>query len=972
MNALLLAILSNLCIVCGLALFLASVQRWIKRADVRHLLWVLLLVKLLTPPVWSPRYAWLPSTAVPVTVNTAPPRLQAVVVPSIDVEPADVAEINSPIVETPTAIRLTPVPALPASPVKSSWFTLPSLLIALWVSGGAFVFARTAHRSWKFARLLKLATPADDRVQRLFTQAAAALKLRRVPRLLCLPVRISPALWGGAGRPAIVLPTALVAKLNDREFESVLLHELVHFARRDHWVRLLELAATTVYWWLPVAWWLRAEVRRAEEEACDDRVLQLLPVERRTYAETLVRAAGFLSLHNSPATATTLGGAGKLEQRVRRIMHSHFPAPTSRRALSAVVVTSLIALPFAPVLIRAQEAGTPPATNSQPAATNAAEEGATVRVVLVDEQDQPVPRMPVAVTLDWKKHPSQIVTDERGEFTVPASWIPGPDEARKRMLSLLVQDGNQRLAWYTFNPKGDRISAGRRVTMRMLACDKVITGRLLSETDEPLAGVPMSIKHIALATDLIEGANLYFTPIICPTSGRDGRFEIPVPENSVLRLYPAHPDRIQGHLEVNSKARDIGEIVLRPAGSIAGIALDATTGAPLSDRHVAAQATDTDSLNALGGRFAVTAMYQATVTDAAGRYELRGLPPGDFNVLFAGDMHSSRLVAPAHDGVIVEAGKVIQADFRARPAVRLFGKVLDEESLPATQLSVGYYGAAYPQSGAAADMVKSNSAGEFEFFVPPGRAYLYFAGGAGGMFDWDWPNSSRELNVPDVVEFGPMNLKVKKSRFGQVQDMPLSSFEAANAPSNVPPPKLPTMQVQFQPSDGSRVRSATVYLFGRTSPQARQKGLLYGATGTYPVTRDDLNKPITLVAVADGFRPAVVPVEPITGEVDLQIVIPLTPAVLIPVQGRIVNHAGQPVAGARIRVRRNLYREEMQFPWGAESLSAADGTFTIDHIQAGDRFQLEVDIDTKKLATTQWYQLEEAPGLAIPEIRLGE
>ena len=39
--------------------------------------------------------------------------------------------------------------------------------------------------------------------------------------------------------------------------EYVLVHELAHFARRDHLVRVLELFVTVLYWWHPVVWLAR-------------------------------------------------------------------------------------------------------------------------------------------------------------------------------------------------------------------------------------------------------------------------------------------------------------------------------------------------------------------------------------------------------------------------------------------------------------------------------------------------------------------------------------------------------------------------------------------------------------------------------------------------------------------------------------------------------------------------------------------
>ena len=51
--------------------------------------------------------------------------------------------------------------------------------------------------------------------------------------------------------------------------DAVLIHELAHLKRRDHWVRRLEAVVLGLDWWNPVAWWARREIEKAEEECCN-------------------------------------------------------------------------------------------------------------------------------------------------------------------------------------------------------------------------------------------------------------------------------------------------------------------------------------------------------------------------------------------------------------------------------------------------------------------------------------------------------------------------------------------------------------------------------------------------------------------------------------------------------------------------------------------------------------------------------
>jgi beta-lactamase regulating signal transducer with metallopeptidase domain len=61
-------------------------------------------------------------------------------------------------------------------------------------------------------------------------------------------------LWSMGGRASILLPRALMDHLDDAQLDTLLTHELAHFKRKDHWVRLLELVVTALYWWHPVVY----------------------------------------------------------------------------------------------------------------------------------------------------------------------------------------------------------------------------------------------------------------------------------------------------------------------------------------------------------------------------------------------------------------------------------------------------------------------------------------------------------------------------------------------------------------------------------------------------------------------------------------------------------------------------------------------------------------------------------------------
>src|SRR5690606_31909761 len=104
-----------------------------------------------------------------------------------------------------------------------------------------------------------------------------------------------PMLWAFGRRACVILPGELLDRLSPTQLETLVAHEVGHFARGDHWVRLLEVLVVGLFWWHPVAWWARHEVQEAEEECCDAKVVAHLPNCSRTYAEAILATLQFLS-----------------------------------------------------------------------------------------------------------------------------------------------------------------------------------------------------------------------------------------------------------------------------------------------------------------------------------------------------------------------------------------------------------------------------------------------------------------------------------------------------------------------------------------------------------------------------------------------------------------------------------------------------------------------------------------------------
>lgn len=341
--------LSNAAWACGLAVLAALAGRWGRRPALTHALWVLVLLKLLTPPFWSlalPR----PAETAPGgdTARATPPEGT----PALDSQPGpELTEGSVPIPE-PALSSDESIPQDSAKPDPAPAIPWTAAIVALWLTGSAAWFLLAGWRVARFRRLLHCARPAPAAVRDQVRQLAEGLGLRRLPGVWFVPGAVSPMLWAILGRPRLLVPAALWERLEDDQRAALLAHELAHLRRRDHWVRRLELVATGLYWWHPVVWWARRAIERTEEECCDAWVVWVLPQAVRAYAEALLETVDFLSEVRCPLppAVSGIGHVHFLRRRLAMIMRGTCTRSLSRPAVWALIGLGALVLPLLPGL----------------------------------------------------------------------------------------------------------------------------------------------------------------------------------------------------------------------------------------------------------------------------------------------------------------------------------------------------------------------------------------------------------------------------------------------------------------------------------------------------------------------------------------------------------------------------------------------------------------------------------------------
>src|SRR5205823_3664741 len=139
----------------------------------------------------------------------------------------------------------------------------------LWVIGVCCRGARLTRQWGRVRRLRQVCVPVEDEgLARSVAELCARFRLRQLPELAAGPVD-SPALVG-VRRPTILLPTDLCPTATVGELRLVIAHELAHLKRRDLLWGWLPVLAHSLFFFHPLVWLARTEIRLAQEMAADE------------------------------------------------------------------------------------------------------------------------------------------------------------------------------------------------------------------------------------------------------------------------------------------------------------------------------------------------------------------------------------------------------------------------------------------------------------------------------------------------------------------------------------------------------------------------------------------------------------------------------------------------------------------------------------------------------------------------------
>ncbi len=317
------------------------------RPAVQHLLWMLLLLKLVAPPLvrwpWSAhdafssaRFAWRDDSQriAVVTSHDATPL-------SVEIEAIDLLADAELAALQPTAVQIEPI----REPAPADWSIYMQSAFGLWTIGALAVTGFALRCIARQSQVLRNASDPSPTLVVAVRHAAKRLRVRPVSS--AFSQRVTSPLICCLGRPRLVWPDALRAPEIIVASDGIIAHELAHVARRDHLVVYLELLALALHWWNPLAWYLRRQLRETRELACDAMALAGAEQARSDYARRLLTMS---TTSAQPLSLAPAFGAGTfsrrfLERRLTMVFDNRANGRLSLGGLALAATLATVALP---------------------------------------------------------------------------------------------------------------------------------------------------------------------------------------------------------------------------------------------------------------------------------------------------------------------------------------------------------------------------------------------------------------------------------------------------------------------------------------------------------------------------------------------------------------------------------------------------------------------------------------------------
>lgn len=363
--------------VVGLVVWLIARQFTADRPHFAHALWMLVLIKAITPPIWScpsSPFSWLAMER-PTAYASAPhdPTL------SRPTEQLTQQEAKSFPAATSAPLALDESSfndSHNGHPSRWSGFiagfqwngkSLDSALSFIWLLGAGGGLLILVLRYAALLRTLRTAkTISLPGIDAVASQLSRKLGIRRRVKILILENQIGPVVLGLIN-PTIVLPAVVAKSMTPAEISMLLAHELTHLKRGDLWWALVQSFAKHLLWFHPLVHWAERCVTREAERSCDEETVTALNCNPVDYARCLLKVLEHKHQLHSVSALPGVRPVDITSARLERVMRLRKGSHQSGSAMIWLVLLlgCILILPGAGLSLAQEESATKPDVESK-------------------------------------------------------------------------------------------------------------------------------------------------------------------------------------------------------------------------------------------------------------------------------------------------------------------------------------------------------------------------------------------------------------------------------------------------------------------------------------------------------------------------------------------------------------------------------------------------------------------------------
>lgn len=246
----------------------------------------------------------------------------------------------APVMEEHERVNSLPEDVITVHPLQEVVSLLVNHIWLIWLMVALVLLIRKITIYQGFIRYIYVGmTPISDiEILNRFSVIAEQSGIKK-PIELCVNPLISSPLLIGFFHPCIVLPDE---NISEKDFQYIVLHELMHYKRRDMFYKWLVQVTVCLHWFNPLVHFMSREINKACEFSCDEAVLARIECgSAQDYGNTLLNAMAAVERYRKDFGAVTLSGNKQL-LRERLVVIMRYRKKSMRTRLVTGVLTLCI------------------------------------------------------------------------------------------------------------------------------------------------------------------------------------------------------------------------------------------------------------------------------------------------------------------------------------------------------------------------------------------------------------------------------------------------------------------------------------------------------------------------------------------------------------------------------------------------------------------------------------------------------